>query len=103
MVRVFGASVSDVFATAVTNGYSRDQELEADRAAVRYLAEAGYSSRGLVEYLRRNNFDGGGFRSDHPSAAERVAALQVVVQGQPEPAGVAVRTARFKKTVAGAS
>jgi len=99
--QVFGASVADVVGTAVTNGYSRAQESEADRLAVQFLAEAGYSPRALTDILARVDFDGGGFRSDHPSAADRVATLTPLVASRGESPGVALRAARFGKVVRG--
>lgn len=100
--RVFSSSVQDIVVTAVTNGYSRGQELEADSTAVVYLRESGYSPGGLAEYLRHNDFDTGGFRSDHPSATDRVAALDAIVRGQGNTPGTDARTARFKQNVGGA-
>lgn len=100
--QVFGSSVQDIVVTAVTNGYSRGQETEADGTAVVFLRESGYSPSGLVEYLRHNDFDTGGFRSDHPSATDRVAALQAAVGGQGNTPGTDARTARFKQNVGGA-
>jgi predicted Zn-dependent protease len=100
---VFGDSVQDIVATVVTSGYSRAQEAEADQLAMQLLAEAGYSQQGLVDYLKRNDFDTGGFKSTHPSAADRVAALEPIAARQPAPAGVDKRTARFKQAVGSTS
>jgi beta-barrel assembly-enhancing protease len=97
LAHVFGDSVQDIVVTSITNGYSRGQEMEADSTAVIYLRESGYSPGGLVEYLRHNDFDTGGFRSDHPSASDRVAALTAAVGGQGDTSGTQARTARFKQ------
>lgn len=101
--KVFGDSVGDIVATVVTSGYSRSQEAEADMLAMQLLAEAGYSQEGLVDYLKRNDFDTGGFKSTHPSAADRVAALAPTAARQPAPAGVEKRTARFKQAAGSTS
>ncbi len=104
LVAVFGDSVRDVVGTVVTNGFSREQETEADKVAVTLLREAGYSPQGLVDFLGRVNFDGGGFRSDHPSAADRVAALTPLVGSQPgSPRGVERRTTRHRQAIPGAA
>ena len=102
LAHVFGDSVQDIVVTSITNGYSRGQEMEADSTAVVYLRESGYSPGGLVEYLRHNDFDTGGFRSDHPSATDRVGALTAAVGGQGDAPGTQARTARFKQAVGSA-
>src|SRR5262249_48286345 len=94
--------VEDIVVTAVTNGYSRGQEMEADSTAVVYLRESGYSPGGLAEYLRHNDFDTGGFRSDHPSAPGPRPGLDATVRGQGNTPGTDARTARFKQNVGGA-
>ncbi|HKV12379.1 MAG TPA: M48 family metalloprotease, partial [Thermoanaerobaculia bacterium] len=52
--------------------FSREDELEADRLGVRFLADAGYDSRSLAE--ARQILDSGSpeFRSTHPSPDRRV-------------------------------
>ena len=102
LAHAFGNSVQDIVVTSITNGYSRGQEMEADSTAVIYLRESGYSPSGLVEYLRHNDFDTGGFRSDHPSASDRVGALTAAVGGQGDTPGTQARTARFKQAVGSA-
>jgi predicted Zn-dependent protease len=103
LAQAFGASVLDVVGTIVTNGYGRSQEAEADALAARLLAEAGYSPRSLVDLLRRENPDGGGFRSDHPSAADRVKLLEGIVPALGAAgAGAEVRAARYQKATRGA-
>lgn len=92
---LFGSSVQEVVTEVVTKGFSREQEAEADRLAVQLLVETGYSPRALADFLGRVNFDGGGFTSDHPSGADRVAAVEAAVRGLPPAQGVDVRAARF--------
>jgi len=98
---LFGSSVQEVVTEVVTKGFSREQEAEADRLAVQLLAETGYSPRALADFLRRVNFDGGGFRSDHPSASDRVAAVESAVASLPQAKGVDVRAARFARETKG--
>ena len=98
---LFDSSVQEVVTEVVTKGFSREQEAEADRLAVQLLAETGYSPRALADFLRRVNFDGGGFRSDHPSASDRVAAVESAVASLPQAKGVDVRAARFARETKG--
>jgi predicted Zn-dependent protease len=64
----------------LTLPYSRNQELEADRLGLRYMAEAGYDPRAAIELWRRMSEAGGGrapsFLSTHPAPDERIEALE---------------------------
>jgi predicted Zn-dependent protease len=63
-------------------GYSRDQELEADGAAVRLLRVAGFHADGAVRALERlaqqtpEQTGLAGYLSTHPSLHERIRALR---------------------------
>jgi predicted Zn-dependent protease len=98
---LFGSSVQEVVTEVVTKGFSREQEAEADRLAVQLLAETGYSPKALATLLRRVNFDGGGFTSDHPSGADRAAAAESAAASLPPARGVDVRAARFAQATGG--
>ena len=73
---VFNESVGEIVLTLVNNGYSRDQEFEADNLAMSLMASAGYNPSGLVEMLRElNTVQGrvsGGFNRTHPTPAQRI-------------------------------
>lgn len=60
--------------------YSREQEREADRQAVLYLARLGYPAdhlrRALLHLKRVGGDSGGGFYDTHPSTSDRLAAIQ---------------------------
>jgi predicted Zn-dependent protease len=101
MNKVFGDSIQNVVVSAVENGYSQEQENEADELGAKFAKQAGYSYRGLISYLERADFDGGGFKDDHPSAADRVSALTSETKSwEDAPAdAVEVRTKRFRKAV----
>jgi predicted Zn-dependent protease len=66
------------------NGYSRDQEVAADKASVRYLADAGYHPEGLLSFLKRAaqrpglNHESG---KQHPSPELRARALLAELAG----------------------
>jgi hypothetical protein len=72
---LFGASVIELTNTLVKNGYSREQEYEADHYALALLALTGYRPGALVDMLklleRRSRQEGGMFDT-HPSPALRI-------------------------------
>ena len=87
---VFGATGignSELIAAALGTGaqyglllpYSRNQELEADRAGLMMMARAGYDPQAAIE-LWQNMKQAGAqpptFMSTHPGTADRIAALQ---------------------------
>ena len=70
-------------ANATMMKFSRDHEREADLKALRYMKNAGYDPRGMVEFLQvlrtRQGRDPGSvqtFFSSHPAPADRVRRLQ---------------------------
>jgi predicted Zn-dependent protease len=67
--------------------YSREQELEADRVGVGYLADAGYDPRAAIEMFRNlaaasGGGDGPAFLSSHPTTSQRIEQLERVVAQQ---------------------
>lgn len=60
--------------------YSRNQELEADRLGLAYMARAGYDPRESVTLWRNMSAQGGGqppeFASTHPGHEQRIQRLQ---------------------------
>jgi predicted Zn-dependent protease len=72
----FRNSVDTVINALFINGYSRDQEFEADMGAVVLLAASGYSPSALVEMLklltRVQGSQMGGFNTTHPKPSERI-------------------------------
>ena len=86
----YGGQVASVGAQAWVQGYSRDQEFEADQLGIRYLGQAGYDPGAMASFLAtlqaedvyRQKTQGGGtdeasvlgdwFRS-HPRTPDRVA------------------------------
>jgi len=99
LVTLFEGSIDDVFKTLVVNGYSRNAEESADRAAVSTLSRAGYNPAALAAILGRMNSKGGGggfFRS-HPLTSQRVDAVKSLVMTASGGPGEKARTERFKK------
>ena len=81
--QLFGDSVADVVKTMVNDGYSREQESNADSAAVDILRRAGYNPVGLVQMLERmKKFlkpGGNDFAKTHPSPDVRIAAIRAKI------------------------
>jgi predicted Zn-dependent protease len=82
-----GAQIAQLGAGLAANAammkFSRDHEREADLRALRYMKNAGYDPRGMVEFLQvlraRQGRDPGSvqtFFSSHPAPAERIRRLQ---------------------------
>ena len=81
LTRQFEGCVSDVVMTLTTSGYSREQERQADAAAVALLQRAGYPRSAMITMLNRmdqrlTHAGGLGFAKTHPPAGERASALQ---------------------------
>ena len=73
---IFEGSIDDVVKTLVVNGYGREQEENADRDALRYLARTGYDAHALRSFLGRlmatGKSSGGGILQTHPATEERI-------------------------------
>jgi len=70
--------------------YQRNQEEQADRAAVRFLTATGQSTKGLYDSFKRLSDQtlyaarfADPYQQSHPMPAERVAALEVVAKQSP--------------------
>jgi beta-barrel assembly-enhancing protease len=77
--------VTSLVASISLMKYGRDQEKDADMAALRYASEAGYSPRGLVqamEILKKAGGSKGGpqFLSTHPDPGNRVEYLTETIE-----------------------
>lgn len=106
LTETFGDSVSDITQTLMTSGYSRGQEREADRAAVRILTRTGYEPTALIAMLEEMDvrLEPGGldFAKTHPPPRSRISEIERLPQmryaGQP---ATAERQARFERALAG--
>ncbi|MBD2576554.1 M48 family metalloprotease [Oscillatoria sp. FACHB-1406] len=72
--------------------YGREDELESDRFGFKFMTEAGYSPKGIVEVMKiLQSASGGGrkseFLSTHPDPGNRFERLQAMVQ-QTYPNGI---------------
>jgi len=87
LVSLFEGSVQDVVKTLLVNGYSREQESNADRSALALLQRFGYDPNGLPDFLRkmgREQTGGGGkagMFTTHPGMGERESEARSVIAG----------------------
>jgi predicted Zn-dependent protease len=77
---IFNESVGEIVTTLVNNGYSQNQEFEADNTALSLLTSAGYNPSGLTEMLRElaktQSSRPGGFNKTHPAPASRITNVE---------------------------
>jgi predicted Zn-dependent protease len=80
MIGIFDESVHEIIDTLVVNGYSQEQEFEADAYALDLLASAGYDPESLntmLQTLQKNQPNHpGGFNNTHPAPEERIKKIQ---------------------------
>ncbi len=89
--------------------YGRSDELESDRLGFRFMTEAGYDPRGIVELMQilgaaRNGQAPPEFLSSHPNPENRVEKLQALItQSFPNgvPANLVSGREEFAKNVSG--
>ncbi|KUG07734.1 M48 family metalloprotease [Solirubrum puertoriconensis] len=78
---VANAAVAAAIAKVVSLRFGREDELESDRLAVKYTAEAGYDPRAMIQVMQILEQAGGGgrgpeFLSTHPNPGNRVGVLE---------------------------
>jgi predicted Zn-dependent protease len=99
LTETFESSISDITATLVNNGYSRNFERDADKAAVTILKRVGYDPNGLVDMLEvmSKKLKPGGldFAKTHPSPASRMADIQKIIGETTRAKEPKTRRARF--------
>jgi len=84
LVSLFEGSVDDVAKTLLVNGYSREQETEADLGALAFLNRLGYSPYGLpdsLEKMAREQTGGSrqGIFATHPGMDQRLSKSKSVI------------------------
>ncbi len=101
----FSGCIDDIAHTLVDNGYARGQEMAADAAAVTILDRVGYDSHALVTMLeemgRRLKPGGLGFARTHPSAQDRITAVNPLVPGTGPGSAPDARQDRFVSALNG--
>lgn len=84
LASLFEGSVNDVAKTLIVNGYSRKQELAADKSGMRFLHRLGYDPHGLTDYLgklAREQRRGArrGFFATHPDMRYRLTEAKAFI------------------------
>jgi beta-barrel assembly-enhancing protease len=79
--------IAAVVGQLVNMSYSREHELESDRLGVRFMTQAGYDPRKLIDVMRILAESGGGaaqpeFFSTHPNPENRVAAIEAAIEAE---------------------
>jgi len=72
---IFNESVGEIMQTMVNSGYSKEQEYEADIAAMYLMGAAGYEPSGFIDVLnelKAIHTAGPGFGRTHPAPAQRI-------------------------------
>jgi len=99
----FRDSVNNLFYTMIRNGYTVQQEFEADIAALDILASAGYAPVSFIDLLRlfeRNQHGWNeGFGTTHPSPAHRIANVERKAMAYRIPDTRLFRQTRFERIV----
>jgi predicted Zn-dependent protease len=78
LVDILNESVGEIVQTMVNSGYSKEQEYEADIAAMSFMAAAGYQPSGLLDMLNMLNElktvhkVSSGFNKTHPAPIQRI-------------------------------
>ncbi len=107
LTQVFEGSVGDVVNTLVVSGYSREQERQADLAAITILGRVGYNPYALVDMLTvmksQLKAGGAGFGKTHPDPQERIDAVKLSA-GSPGKASppATTRQQRFERALGAA-
>lgn len=112
-VEAFSASITDVVGTLFVTGYSREQEKQADLAAVAILHRMGYDPMALVRMLQvmKTQLKPGGldFAKTHPDPSVRIEYVKEAIKAltplasaakASKPAAVSKRQARYKAALA---
>ncbi len=79
------AKLAAMVGQLVNMSYGREDELQSDELGVRFMSEAGYDPRALIEVMRiLEEASGGGappeFMSTHPSTGNRVATIEDAIR-----------------------
>jgi len=91
-------SFMEIVQTLVNNGYSQDQEFDADSTAMSLMAGAGYNPSGLINLLMTLGSvqkSDSGFGKTHPSPADRIVNAQKSISKYKDINTTAARQKRF--------
>ena len=81
------AVVAQMIANLVNLKYGRDDEVESDKLGVKFMSEAGYDPRSMIEVMKILKEAGGGgrqpeFFSSHPNPDNRIQRIQQAIKEQ---------------------
>lgn len=79
------AAIAAMIGNLITMKFGRDDELESDRLGVRFLADAGYDPRAMIQVMEVLKAAGGGrsqpeFFSTHPNPENRIGRIQQAIK-----------------------
>lgn len=82
-----GAAAAAMVSKLLTLRYGREDELESDRLAVNYTAQAGYDPRAMIQVMQILEQAGGGsrqpeFLSTHPNPGNRIGELERAIAAE---------------------
>lgn len=80
------AAVAQAVSAMISMKYGRNDELEADRLGVRYMKEAGYNPRAMIEVMQILKQAGGSggpeFFQTHPNPDNRIKAIEEAIKAE---------------------
>jgi predicted Zn-dependent protease len=101
LASVMDESVNEIITTLVVNGYSREQEFDADKAALSLMAAAGYEPSSLITMLRQLERNQGsstsGLTKTHPTPALRISNAEKSIGMYKVPDTIAARRNRYSQ------
>ena len=95
---ILNESVGEIMQTMVNSGYSKEQEFEADTAAMYLMVSAGYDPSGLIDMLTILNTGSARssrFNRTHPSPVQRIYFANRAIQRLEVADTVPIRQQRF--------
>ncbi len=107
LTEAFSGSIDDITGSLLTEGYSQEQEKQADAYAAKLLAHVGYHPADIIRMLeemeKRWNPDGHDFAKTHPAPRDRIKSVKRSVEKQPVPPvrTTLVREQRYRNAFAG--
>jgi predicted Zn-dependent protease len=81
------AMIAQMIGGLINLKYGRDDEIESDKLGVRFVSEAGYDPRAMIEVMKVLKEAGGGgrapeFFSSHPNPDNRIGRIQQAIKTQ---------------------
>ena len=95
-------AAGDAYSSLVNSGFSQTQEFEADKAALKLMADAGYDPKAMVTMLEKmkkaqTSAPKTGFYKTHPSPASRIGNVKAYLNKYKVKDSKSYRTERYTK------